>query len=71
MTSSARKYPIFCPAENAVNLTIQEGQRNCEDFFDELKETYASVARLPARIEGVDHSYDEYLVTQPVRLRAR
>lgn len=54
-----------------MNLTIQEGQRNCEDFFDELKETYASVARLPAKMEGEDHSYDKYLVTQPVRLRAR
>lgn len=58
------------PAENAVNLMIQKGQRNCKLFFGATENVFSSVAQFPAIIGSEDHSYDEYLLTLQIRLRA-
>lgn len=58
------------PAKNAVNLMIQKGQRNCELFFGATENVFSSVAQFPAIIGSEDHSYDEYLLTLQIRLRA-
>lgn len=64
-------------AANAVKDESSEECRQPHDpegaalsFFGATENVFSSVAQFPAIIGSEDHSYDEYLLTLPIRLRA-